>query len=206
MPSDELDPKIITKRNRTFLTVLFIIIILLFIAIVYLLTARPAIAPTGLVPATPQPTPSPSTAQDDISPWETYNNENLKFQFKYPQSWKLQEEFSKDYFEQAGVYWYTISTDNPDINGAVSINNPGFGGPSLVNEKASDIQIAGIQAKYIVGDPDPLMFGAGYKARILITAFTKDRNEYYIQFNLLKNYDEQEYLVKQLLSTFKFTD
>ena len=97
------------------------------------------------------------------------------------------DDYSKDYYKETGKYWYQISLKSQDMETVFAINNPGFGGPSLINKRDNKIVLDGITASYTIGDANPDMFGEDFKKRIVIVQFSQAGNGYYVQFNLPEN-------------------
>ncbi|MEK7617721.1 MAG: hypothetical protein AAB410_01105 [Patescibacteria group bacterium] len=175
------------------------VIAVLLAGVIYLLTAKKAVSPTE------KENNQQVKNQDEAADWKTYENSNLNFEFQHPSDFMVEDDdYSKDYYKETGKYWYQISLKSQDMETVFAINNPGFGGPSLINKRDNKIVLDGITASYTVGDANPDMFGEDFKKRIVIVQFSQAGNGYYVQFNLPENSSDS--MVKKILETFKFTN
>ncbi len=149
--------------------------------------------------------------QFDTSDWQTYRNEGLGFEMRYPENWFVYERS-----DQKRVY---IQTTEGHVSKATMQSDfkriwIGYSFDEL-SERNEDYlkEYPGIK-KYSIKNGEILMNVYEYKSidsgEIVITAYwTKDNNNYLAASAVevgQKNAKEQVVILKQILSTFKFIE
>lgn len=159
--------------------------------------------PTPIPLSTEIPSPTP----DPTANWKTYKDENIKVQFKYPSNWKYEVINSKsnagfnytqitlaktEYFDPIpkGKPLIMITVSNTTDQNLLSVyQNTKITGDIKVDDIPAEVRqhnSASVDSKYIT--------------------FTKGEQSFEIESSLHTQSAEQEIILNQILSTFKFTD
>lgn len=153
------------------------------------------------------PCPSPTSTPDETANWKTYTDENIKVQFKYPSNWKDEVINSKsnagfnytqitlakiEYFDPIpkGKPLIMITVSNTINQDLLSVyQNTKITGSTKVDNIPAEVRqhnSTSVDSKYIT--------------------FTKGEQSFEIESRLHTQSVEQELILDQILSTFKFLE
>lgn len=133
---------------------------------------------------------------------KTYYNADLGFQFQYPDTLDLQEDFKRNFWQTDGRHFLELNIKSPQLNGQIFVNDAGRGFEGGQTVSTSQITVAGIPAslitqEIILGEP------AGADERILVK-FDTNLNYYFFIFRYKKTDSDPAQIVRNLLSSITF--
>ncbi|OGZ18385.1 MAG: hypothetical protein A2V72_02120 [Candidatus Nealsonbacteria bacterium RBG_13_37_56] len=135
------------------------------------------------------------TPKDETSDWKTYSNEEYGFEFKYPETWNVSEEYAN---------MVEIININKPLEKIIILKSSG------PPPETMDMQI--IESKTVIVDnittTRELMRGRfeDNKDNYYLRVFIPEKNIFYhADFNK-DNFEEFSLIYNKILSTFKFID
>lgn len=137
---------------------------------------------------------NPTVTINSTADWQTYRNDEYGFEFKYPEEWELENEYSGD--DGMSVGFHEIKNSNLTLFISVGDEDEKNGIERLAAEQKSEIKksartIGGVDADYFGG----VIEFSSYNAFIF-----SQNNNYFV----ISDYNIDKLLLNQILSTFRF--
>jgi len=171
-------------------------------------TNPPSVNPgqTYSTPADTSPPPTNPVTPDPTADWQTYSSEELGFTFKHPVNVSISEDLKKNFYTEDNKDFLTVTFNSSELNGLVLVNDPGRGF-QIYNDvavKSESLNIDGVTSTFEIFDTRLESVPQEDQERGVFVQFQKNSDDFFLWFHYLKSGPDQENLVRQILSTFKF--
>ena len=191
-----------SMNQKTLNVVLIIAVLILAGALGYvILIKRPVTSPTPQQDQKPLSLPDERVQQEGL---KIYSNTDLGFQFAYPASLMIQEEFKKDYWKQTGQDFLELRLTGDEINGYIYVNDAGRGFEGMRRDISSEqVMVGDTQASLEISEEQRVVNGqvTDIGKRTILVKFERSGDSYF----MILTYDrEQEQKAKNIISSLRF--
>lgn len=202
-----VSPVVPKKNNLVVFFLSALLVITLLISVYLFLQVQSLTKQLAQLQIQPIPLVSPEpTAEAETANWKTYMDENIKVQFKYPSNWKYEVINSKS---NAGFNYTQITLAKTEYFNPIPKGKPLI---MITVSNTTDQNLLSVyQNTKITGDikvddiPAEVRQHNSASVNSKYITFTKGEQSFEIESSLHTQSAEQEIILNQILSTFRFT-